>query len=330
MKRTTIKDLAQTLNVNISTVSRALKGHPDISKETRDKVQSLAKDLNYIPNFLAVHLRKKESKVIGLIIPSINMFFFPSVIQGIEDVVHKQGYNLLVLQSNEMLQREIENINICLQNGVDGLLLSVTSDSMDPSYLDSFLEQGIPIVMFDKVLDNTQIPKIIIDDFEAAQKATKHLIEKGKSNCIGIFGNPNLNITKRRIGGFLEALKNHGITPRQDAIQFGLSTDETFRKVSTIFSHNPPNGIFGMSDEILAGIIPAMKSKSIDIPRECSVVCISDGYLPSYLDPPITYIHHSGYEVGTKAAEILCQTLKCKESQILNTIPTKLIVQASS
>lgn len=314
MNRTTIKDIAVRMGVNISTVSRALKNHPDISSDMKRAVLFVAQEMNYIPNHNAIHLRNQESKIIGLVIPSISMFFFPSVIQGIQDVVYSNGFHLLVLQSNELLQREIENIDICLQNAVDGLLLSVCSDTATNKHLNKVQSLEIPLVLFDKVIDDDSIHQVTIDDTKVACEATEFLIQSGKKRIIGIFGNPNLNITKRRIEGFIQGLNQHQIKLLPDAIQYATSTDEAYRIVSTLCSrNNPPDGIFTMSDELLAGAVPALKSAKISIPTQCSVIAISDGYLPTYLDPPIPFIRHSGYDVGKKAAELLCSIIHSEE-----------------
>lgn len=332
MKRTTIKDLAQKMGVNVSTISRALKNHPDVSAEMKNAVAALAKQMNYVPNYMAIHLRKRESKTIGLVIPSISMFFFPSVIQGIQDVAYANGYHLLMLQSNESLQREIENIDICLQNGVDGLLLSVSSDTANHEHLEKLQTLGMPFVLFDKVVENDTLHQVIINDIAAAKNATEHLLQIGKRNIVGIFGNPNLNITKRRIDGFRQAFLTFDTPMRPDAVQYAHSTDETFRIVSTLCSHHPPDGIFVMSDEILAGTLPAIKRSGLEVPKDCAVVAISDGYLPTYLDPPVTFVRHSGYEVGQKAAEVLCTMLQGGQplAPAPYFIPTSLQVQASS
>ena len=155
MKRATIKDIAAMVGVSISTVSRALKDHPDIGEGLRNKIKELAQVLNYHPNMMAVQLRKQKSNIIGLIYPEAHMFFFPSIIKGISEVVQKAGYKLLVLHSSESYEREVENVRICLENGVDGLFLSLTNETKDLSHLDELKEAEIPVLLVDKVLDTT-------------------------------------------------------------------------------------------------------------------------------------------------------------------------------
>jgi LacI family transcriptional regulator len=331
--RTTIKDIARILGINVSTVSRALKDHKDISIETRSEVKRVANELHYHPNLMAINLRNRRSRLIGLIIPEITMFFFPSVIQGIEDVLHRNGYNLLMLQSSDQLQRETENVHLCTENGVEGLLLSVSRQTVTTEHLNELQTLGVPIVLFDKVIEKTNLPQIIIDDAAAAGQAVLHLQERGATEIVGIFGNPNLSITQKRIEGFRRALLQQGLTVRSDAILFAENTTEALRITRTAMqSSAPPNGIFTMSDEILAGVLPALRQEKIAIPRQCKVISMSDGALPHYLEPLVTYIHHSGYEVGATAAKRLCEWIANKDLVLpkLNILPVTLVQQQST
>ena len=331
--RTTIKDIARVLGINVSTVSRALKDHQDVSISTRNEVKRVANELHYHPNLMAINLRNRRSRLIGLIIPEITMFFFPSVIRGIEDVLHRHGYNLLMLQSSEQLQREIENVHLCTENGVEGLLLSVSRQTLTTDHLNELQTLGVPIVLFDKVIEKTEFPQIIIDDEAAAASAVLHLQARGATQLIGIFGNPNLSITQKRIAGFRRALLQQGLAWRDDAVLFAENTTDAFRLTTeSLQAATPPNGIFTMSDEILAGVLPALRQKQIEIPSACKVISMSDGSLPNYLDPLVTYIHHSGYEVGAMAATRLCESIANKELILpkLHILPTTLVQQQST
>ena len=346
MKRITIRDIATRLNVNPSTVSRALKNHPDIGLEMRNEVQRLAAELHYHPNSLAINLRKQQSRLIGLIIPEVTMFFFPSVIKGIEQVVRERGYNLLVLQSKEALSREIEKLDICYDNGVEGLLLSVSHDTNGIEHLAPIREAEIPLVVFDKVIDDPHLHQVVIDDRRAAATAAEHLLETGCRDIVGLFGNPNLNITQFRVAGFTEALarferEGGRLVPREQRVWFAGSSDEARTVVANLCKNGTPDGFFTMSDELLAGTIPALKAAGKRIPEECSVLSISDGYLPTYLDPPVTFIRHSGYTVGRVAAERLCALIDGSEPNHPDTpqddihhrkivVDTELVVQSST
>ena len=211
MGRITIKDIARLLKVSPSTVSRALKDHPDISQKMRIQVKQVADELGYIPNYQAINFRKQESRLIGVILPDMNMYFFPSVIQAIESEVRKRGYHLIVLHSNERLEREIENVSFCRNFGLDGLLVSLSRETNDLTHFREISEKGIPVVYFDRVLENHPSPQVVIRDEAVAEKAVNHLLERGRQKICGIFGNPNLSISRLRQSGFQKAMKAKGL-----------------------------------------------------------------------------------------------------------------------
>jgi LacI family transcriptional regulator len=315
MKRATIKDIATMVGVSVSTVSRALRDHPDIGEGLRNKIKELAQVLNYHPNMMAVQLRKQKSNTIGLIYPEAHMFFFPSIIKGISEVVQKAGYKLLVLHSSESYEREVENVRICLENGVGGLFISLTNETKDLSHLDELKEAGIPVLLVDKVLDTTVYDGITIDDKQATQICIEHLINTGCKRILGLFGNPNLLITHKRLAGFTEIIhqyKNKGICADY---RFVGDTFSAWALVEEQFPAFKPDAIFAMSDEIIAGVIPALRKMKVAIPDECSVIGISDGYLPKILDPQVTFLHHNGLALGKLAANHLIETIKQPNKQ---------------
>ena len=333
MKRATIKDIANIAGVNISTVSRALKDHPDIGLDLRNKIKRLAEELHYHPNLMAVQLRKQKSNLIGLIIPEAYMFFFPSVIKGISDVIQEYGYKLLVLQSGEKLEREIENVRICYENGVDGLLMTLTNKTVNLHHLDELREADVPVVLLDKVLDDSGFDEVIIEDEKAAHMCTEYLIKTGCKHILGIFGNENLMITTKRLSGFLKAIDANEHENIVGHFKFVEDTFTAWQAVEQYFETQQPNGIFAMSDEIIAGVIAALKKMKVAIPEACSVIGISDGYLPQILDPQVTYLHHDGYMLGKMAAFHLIQKMNNKYSatkQECLVLPTKLIFQNST
>ena len=333
MKRATIKDIANIAGVNISTVSRALKDHPDIGVDLRNKIKRLAEELHYHPNLMAVQLRKQKSNLIGLIIPEAYMFFFPSVIKGISDVIQEYGYKLLVLQSGEKLEREIENVRICYENGVDGLLMTLTNKTVNLHHLDELREADVPVVLLDKVLKDSGFDEVIIEDEKAAQMCTEYLIKTGCKNILGIFGNANLMITTKRLSGFLKAVDAHQHENILGHYKFVEDTFTAWHTVEQYFEAEQPDAIFAMSDEIIAGVIAALKKMKVAIPDKCSVIGISDGYLPQILDPQVTYLHHDGYTLGKMAAIHLIQKMNNKfgitEHECL-VLPTELIIKNST
>lgn len=333
MGRITIKDIAKLLDVNPSTVSRALKNHPDISLETRELVQRVAADLGYTPNIQAISFRNRESKLIGLILPDMNMFFSPSVIQAIEEEVRKQGYHLVVLHSNDRLEREIENVNFCQNFGVDGLLVSLSKETDNVLHFNNIVEKGVPVVFFDKILENQDHPVVIIQDEVVAEKAVIHLIKKGRRHICGLFGNPNLTISKLRYAGYAKALKNAGLQVRSDYAIFANNVNQAQVAMLALFkSGQPPDAVFAMSDESLVGAMGAISGLNLKIPEEVSIISISDGQAPYFFYPPITYLEHSGKRVGKKAIELLFELInhKQKPSRQKIILDTHLVIQKST
>ena len=246
-------------------------------------------------------------------------------------MVQKAGYKLLVLHSSESYEREIENVRICLENGVDGLFISLTNETKDLSHLDELKEAGIPVLLVDKVLDSKDYDGITIDDKQATQICIEHLIHTGSKRILGLFGNQNLLITHNRLAGFVELINKHKHICA--CHYFVGDTFTTWALVEEIYPTFMPDAIFAMSDEIIAGVIPALRKMKVAIPDKCSVIGISDGYLPKILDPQVTFLHHNGLALGRLAATHLIDTIKQPNKQ--NTahqliLPTELIIGNST
>lgn len=311
MKRITIKDLAQQLGVNPSTISRALKDHPDISPALREQVKQLADTLHYRPNHTAVNLRRRSSRLVGLIIPETIMFFYPYLIKGIEHVLHRHGYSLIMLLSNDSLEREAENIQICFDNDVAGLMIAFSRETKNIHHLELMEEAGTPIVMFDKVLEEAAYASVVLDDFSDAMMAVRHLVDTGCRRIAGIFGNLNMRITQLRLNGFTAALKQYGLPVSPDSIFFADDPAQALECARLAMqAPQPPDGIFAMTDEIIVGALPGLLDSGIKIPDACSIICMSDGILPYFLRPQVTFLRHDGYEVGRMSAEQLCALIQ--------------------
>lgn len=331
MKRITIKDLARLLSISPSTVSRALANHPDISEATKNKVKSLAKEMGYRPNHVAVHFRKQHSALIALILPEITMFFFPQVIKAVEAAVRSKGYSLIVLHSQNSLALEQENIDLCMQFSVDGILLSLSKETTDLSYLEELLPPQFPLVLFDRVLPNSNYSTLTINDQEVAQQAVEVLIEKGHRRICGMFGYENLQISKQRYQGFVNAMNKHDLPIDKELILNDRNQHNTIEELSKVMAHtNHPTAIFAMSDELLIGIYQTLGRLGLKIPDDVAIICISEGYIPDFFFPKVTYVQHSGYEVGTLASQLLLRLLNQKETTILREqIVPQLIMQHS-
>lgn len=331
----TIKDIARELNISPSTVSRALKDHPDISVETKKAVNALAKKLNYQPNSIALSLRKSKTNTIGVVIPEIVHFFFSTVISGIEDVAYAAGYNVIVSQSNESYEREVTDMKALVASRVDGFLVSLSKETTDYEHLKQIHEKGTPMVFFDRVCEEINTSKVIIDDYNSAFKATEHLIEQGCRSIAHMAGPQNLTIGKDRLEGYLAALKKHQIPVREDLIdRSGSSTVEEGIEQSTKLLNlsSPPDAFFCNNDMVAIGTMKAIKRKGLSIPDDVAVVGFSDWSISSLVEPSLTSISQPGYEMGETAARLFIEQIERGESFIPQTrvLQTRLVVRESS
>ncbi len=306
MKRATLKDIAKLTGLSISGVSRALKDHPDISEQTKQKVREVALALKYSPNLNARSLRTLSSKVIAVILPELSDFFFPKLLKGISEIVEQRGYSLIFLQSNNNFTKEEELINFCLDLFAEGVLISLSVETAHLKHLQKLKEAGIPTILIDRVIKNEDFPSITIDDSETSFNAAEYLFQQGHSDILGIFGDRRLKMTQLRIKGFRlahshyqKALKNEKVLTIDNQKDIGTTIIEHLKK------HPNTSAIFTMSDTILVHTYHAIKQLGYSIPKDFSLISISDGMAPNYLYPRITHLHHSGHEVGSKAANLL-------------------------
>lgn len=337
----TIKDIARELGISPSTVSRALKDHPDISSETKKAVNQLAKELNYQPNTVALNLRQSKTNTIGVIIPEIVHFFFSTVISGIEDVAYSAGYNVILAQSNESQAREITDLKALFNSRVDGMLMSVSRDTTNFDHIESILEKGVPFVFFDRVYNNPRLSKVIVDDFVGAKEATLHLIAQGCKRIAHIKGPPNLDISKDRLAGYREALEENNIKFKEELIAACPSGTIEEGKLATtklLGLKQKPDAIFATNDPAAMGAMQAIKEKGLKIPQDVAVIGFSNWFFSSLMDPPLSSVDQPGFEMGQEAAKILIRQIEKKgkdkeDTEILpetKVLKTKLVVRASS
>jgi LacI family transcriptional regulator len=310
MKRSTLKDIAKLTGLSVSGVSRALKDHPDIAPETRVKVKEVATALNYHPNPNAQYLHSKSSKIIAVILPEVNTFFFPELLQGISKIVEQHGYFLIFLQSDNKFSREKELINYCIQMFVDGVLISVSAETTNLDHLLKLKEMGASVIQIDRVLKSDTIPFLTIDDEKASFKAVDYLISKGHRNIIGIFDDNRLSMTNLRARGFNHALEKHGI-PDGDATILTIKEGEDIEEhlLKKFDDDVSATAVFTMSDKLMVRAYHAINQFGFKIPDDMALISISDGKAPHYLFPGITHIRHSGEEVGNSSATLLFRML---------------------
>jgi LacI family transcriptional regulator len=309
MANTTLKKISQVLGISISTVSRALKNHPDISSATKQKVMELAQTLEYEPNAMAVNLRSKNNKVFGVMIPSVINNFYDSFISAVEEEARKTGYSLMILQSGDKSDAENENLKIYRQNRVSGVFACLSQETNNLSHFAKMKEQEIPVVFFDKVPDDDMFDKICLADKDAAVLAAEALVQKGKKTILAIFGNPALSITKRRLTAFQSFIQKHNnITLTVEYAQNSKLAEE--KAEYYLQMKTKPDAIFCMSDEILTGVMKTIQKMNIHIPDDTGIIAISDGFFPKLYYPEITYVETSGYKLGKMAYERMMDCLK--------------------
>jgi LacI family transcriptional regulator len=301
MSDVTLKKLADMLNLSISTVSRALKNHPDISRETREKVKELALVLDYEPNTYAINLRTNHSKEFGIIVPSITNDFYQSFIGSLEEEVRQYGYSLIILQSGDNPVVEQENLKRCKQNRMAGVFVSITSQTTDISHFLKLSEQQVPVIFFDKVPAFEACNKVCVDDSTAAIMAAETLLQKKKRRILSIFGNTKLSITQKRLKAYTETFLKYN-TSADFEILHANSTTESFEiAMSRLNKAALPDAVFCMSDEILIGVMKAIQTNGLRTPGDIGVIAISEGLTPKFYYPEITYIETSGYKLAKMA-----------------------------
>ncbi len=300
MENITLKKISEVLGLSISTVSRALKDHPDISKNTKLRVHELADTLEYEPNMNAINLRSKSNRVFGLIVPTISGFFYDSFISSVEQESRKNNYNLMILQSGNLQEVETNCLRICKQNRVAGVFVCLSTQSVSMDAFDKFAEADIPLVFFDKVPEGKQYNKICVDDEHAAKLAAELLLRKNKKNILALFGNENLSITKTRFKAFQKII---GLQKEAKVTNQYCESSEEAKKIAKIFFTKKvkPDAVFCMSDEILIGTMKCLHELKIEIPAQVSLITLSDGYLPKLYTPEVTFIETSGYKLGKLA-----------------------------
>jgi len=329
----TIKDIAKALNISASTVSRALKDHPDISRETKDAVNNLAAKLRYKPNAVALSLKNSRTNTIGVIVPEVVHFFFSSVISGIEDVAYDAGYNVMVCQSNEMYTREIINAQALDSNRVEGALVSISKETHDFAHLLYLEENGIPLVFFDRAPEELDVDKVIIDDFRAAYNATTHLIETGCKRIAHLAAPQTLGIGIQRLAGYKIALKDHGIPYREDLVivadSFELAGDAT-RNLMHLPA--PPDAIFAVNDMTAVGAMKTLQRMSIAVPQKVAIIGFSAGFFSDITTPTLSSVDQHGYEMGVEAAKLLLQRIETPVEGKHKThyIDTHLVIREST
>jgi DNA-binding LacI/PurR family transcriptional regulator len=313
----TIKDIAKALGLSTSTVSRALRDSYEISPETKKLVLEYAQNNNYRPNPIALSLKEKRSRSIGIIVCEIANSFFSQIINGIESIAYDNGYNVIIAQSHESYEREVINVQYLASRSIDGLLVSVSSETKDLEHLKSLHDRGLPIVFFDRIVDEVDTHKVIVDNFHGAYQATEHLIKSGYKQIANLAGSEYLSITKERLDGYSQALLDHGREFDPAYIQHCLHGGMVYEEVEQALDNlmrlkNKPDAILGCADKLTTNCLRYFKKKKIKVPDDIALVGFSNLDLTDLLSPSLTVVRQPAFEMGRLSTELLIQLIESK------------------
>lgn len=332
---TTIHDIAKRLNIAASTVSRALNNNPIISEPTRKLIEKTAKEMGYRPNILAANFRTKRTNTIGVVLPLINRHFFSSVISGIEEVAYNSGFTVTISQSNDNFEKEIKILQTLFSNRVDGLIVSIGMETTNFDHLKIFEEREVPLVFFDRIVEEIEAHKIVVDDYLGSFKATEHLINQGGKRIAHIGGPLNLNIYRDRLAGYKDAMQKAGLTVDEPMlIHNSLTRADGTNAIKKLMQNNiKPDAIFCANDTTALSVIIYLREKGIKVPDDVLIVGFSNEPFSEVVTPSISTIRQPGFEMGKKAADLLIRQIKLKDKPIrfqTFVMPTELIIRESS
>lgn len=325
-RKVTLKQIARELDVSISTVSKALRNSKEISEDTREKIQAFAKLYNYRPNNIALSLKNRKTRTIGIIIPEIVHHFFSKVISGIELVANKRGYNVIVGLSNESFDKEVINMDMLANGSIDGFILSIAKETLlqqDYHHFNETISQGMPIVMFDRVANDINCDKVIVDDIKGSKKAVNKLIENGCKNIAMITTKDYVSVGRLRTQGYLEALEEHKIRPQASLI---LKVDDKLvsddylnileNEVEQLFKQNKNlDGIFAVNELYAITAMKVARKFGKRIPEDIQVIGFTDGVLSKHATPSLTTVSQHGQKIGEKTAELLIDKLENEDEE---------------
>jgi LacI family transcriptional regulator len=329
MQKSTLKKLSQTLGLSISTISRALKDHPDISEGTKKKVKELAAAMEYEPNSYAVQLRTRQSNVLGILIPLIDNFFYDSFIAAVEEEARKQGFSVLIMQSRDQLDIETANLSVLRKNMVMGLFTSISIATEDMAPFKKMEDLEIPVVFFDRVPQQPGFCSVCLADEDAARIAAEAIIAKKKKNVLALFGHPHLSISKIREEAFVKTFKKK--SPQTIiTIDHPESPEPSLKAAKeALTSATPPDVIFCMGDLILIGVMRAIHELKLKVPEDVAVIGISNGFIPTMFNPAVTYVETSGYKLGKLAFQQMQSRLNGQKVSEIVCVESMLVKGAS-
>jgi LacI family transcriptional regulator len=317
-KKLTLKQIAKELNVSISTVSKSVRNSTEIGEETRLKVQAYAKLYHYTPNNIALSLKNRKTKTIGIIIPEIVHHFFSTVINGIEHVANENGYNVIICLSDESFDKEVLNMEMLAKGSIDGFIMALSKETQfkgDFNHITEVINQGMPVVMFDRVTDEILCDKVIIDDKAAAYEAVISLIEKGRKKIALVTTMDYVSVGKLRTDGYTKALLDNSIPFDENLIIKIEDIANSEQIISTFLKDKAIDAVFAVNELFAVTIIKTATKMGLKVPEDLSVIAFTDGIISKYSTPTITTVSQRGKKMGAKAAKILIQRLESEEEE---------------
>ncbi len=324
-KEITIYDIARHLNISATTVSRGLKDHPTINKNTRKKIAEAARHLGYRSNTFASSLRSKKTFTLGVIVPRLNSNFMSSVLAGMEKTASQENYNLIISQSLESAEKEIANAHTMFNKRVDGLLVSLAYDTENIAHFDAFARKGIPVVFFDRVLPRNDSTSVVIDNYKAAYDVTKHLIDQGCRRVMHLGGNKLRNVYADRIRGYKQALRDHNLPIDEKKLLYISKLNEeagTDAAEHILKMNKRPDAVFSANDTAAVYCMIKLKEAGIRIPRDIAFAGFNNDAISKIIEPNLTTVNYSGYDIGQAAVTSLISHL----SGITNLRTTNMII----
>ncbi len=315
-KKVTLKQIAKELDVSISTVSKSLKNSSEISEDTRQKVQAFAKLYNYKPNLIALSLKNRKTKTIGIIIPEIIHHFFATVISGIEQYANEKGFNVMVCLSDESFDKEVINMELLANGSIDGFIMSLSKETQqkkDFHHIAEVINQGMPVVMFDRVTNEILCDKVIIDDVHAAFNAVQFLIDKGFKKIGLITTIDYVSVGKLRTDGYIKALKNNNLKFDESLILKVEDIDNCVNEIELLLKNNTIDAVFAVNELFAVTAIKTAHKLGMKIPKDISIIGFTDGIISKYSSPSITTVSQNGIKMGNKAAKMLIDRLESSE-----------------
>lgn len=327
-RKITLKQIAKELDVSISTVSKSLRNSPEIGEETRLKVQAFAKFYNYRPNNIALSLKNRKTKTIGIIIPEIVHHFFATVINGIEQVANENGYSVIICLSDDSFDKEVLNMEMLANGSIDGFIMSLSKETQfkgDFHHITEVIDQGMPVVLFDRVTNEILCDKVIIDDKTAAYEAVQCLIDKGRKKIALVTTVDYVSVGKLRTDGYIKALLDNELPFNEKLIIKIEDIDTCEITIAKLLEDKAIDAVFAVNELFAVTIIKTAHKIGLNVPKDLAVIAFTDGIISKYSTPTITTVSQSGIKMGNKAARMLIDRLEREEDQENENYTTEVI-----